>query len=186
MPNLVLAKSVLIDSKHSVPSGQVEMRPLQIQCKNNCYLTTHLVAKKFDETSKWNSSAMYVFASASGNEGIRYGIKLNKKSLIPEIVVEYFYSNKESESFVLSESTLGSWEGFKLSWGNGKYQITLLRQEKHEEYSILRDSGIEHSGNVFFEPETLNYMFIGVDVLQYLDIGEQNVNQEWLKIANSN
>jgi hypothetical protein len=29
-------------------------------------------------------------------------------------------------------------------------------------------------------------LFLGVDVTNYLDIGEQNINQDWTKVANGN
>jgi len=40
--------------------------------------------------------------------------------------------------------------------------------------------------NLFFKPHSIEYLFLGVDVTHYLDIGEQNINQNWTKMANGN
>lgn len=180
------SKSLLINSEHNVAEGSVETRPIQIECKKDCYLTTHLVSKKFSESSKWNSSAMYVLSDLAGNKGIRYGVKLNAKSNEPEVVVEYFDEEKQTQMHVLATSKIGDWEGFKLSWSEESFSVSLIRPKKFEGYSMLSDTGLNHNDKLFFVPEKLNYMFIGVNVVQYLDIADQNVNQKWLKIAEGN
>jgi hypothetical protein len=87
---------------------------------------------------------------------------------------------------VLGTSTLGDWEGFRFHWADGDFDISVLRNEKKVGYSILKESLLSHEDNLFFKPHSIEYLFLGVDVTNYLDIGEQNINQDWTKVANGN
>ena len=45
---------------------------------------------------------------------------------------------------------------------------------------------MKHNKLLNFVPETFNYVFVGIDLIKYLDVSDQNVNQKWLKIAKGN
>jgi hypothetical protein len=183
-PFFVFSKSVLIQSKHSTPEGQAELRSFGVDCLNSCYFTIHLIVNKLDFESSAESGAMYRVWNENRTASILYGVKANKKTKKPEVVVSY--SGDKNKNFVLGTSTLGDWEGFRFHWADGDFDISVLRNEKKVGYSILKESLLSHEDNLFFKPHSIEYLFLGVDVTNYLDIGEQNINQDWTKVANGN
>jgi hypothetical protein len=185
-PFFVFSKSVLIPSNHSTPAGQAELRSFGIDCINGCYFTIHLTVNKLDFDSSAESGAMYRVWNENRTASILYGVNANKKSKKPEVVVSYYGDNNGNKKFVLGTSKLGDWEGFRFHWADGDFDISVLRNEKKENYSILKESLLSHEDNLFFKPHSIEYLFLGVDVTHYLDIGEQNINQEWTKVANGN
>jgi hypothetical protein len=186
LPLCAFSKSVLIQSNHSTPDGQAELRSFGIDCDNSCFFTIHLTVNKLDFDSSAESGAMYRVWNEDRTASILYGVNANKKTKKPEVVVLYTGDNIEDKQFILGTSKLGNWEGFRFHWADGDFDISVLRNEKKENYTILKESLLSHEDSLFFKPHSVEYLFLGVDVDHYLDIGEQNINQEWTKVANGN
>ncbi|MDO6842150.1 hypothetical protein Q4602_21980 [Paraglaciecola chathamensis] len=185
-PIYAFSKSVLIHSDHTTPAGQAEIRSFTIDCINSCYFTIHLIVNKLDFDTSAESGAMYRVWNENKTASILYGVNANKTTQKPEVVVLYTGDNVENKKFTLGASKLGDWEGFRFHWTDVDFEISVLRKEKKETYTILKESLLSHEDNLFFKPYSIEYLFLGVDVDHYLDIGEQNINQEWTKVANGN
>ncbi|MCO7191247.1 MULTISPECIES: hypothetical protein [unclassified Pseudoalteromonas] len=173
------SKSMLISSVHSLKPGQAEILPFSINCINECFFSFHLVVSKFDMDSSAESGAMYRLWNKEKTAGILLGLAVNKKSKTPEITVQYFGEGSANKKVVLGGSKIEEWEGFKVSWNESIFNITNMRVKKYKGYSQLKESGISHKDKLFFKPHSMEYLFLGVDLKHYLDIGEQNINEDW-------
>jgi hypothetical protein len=173
--------SYLISSEHSTKNGQAELNSFGVDCKDDCYFTMFLEVTKLDFDSEFESGAMYRVWNESRTEYILFGIDANKKTKSPQITIT---SSTGKPKVVLGKSELGAFEGFVFKWKEGRFSLSNLRRVKMDGYSQVKESDISFEGKLSFSPYSVEYLFLGVDVKQYIDASSQNINQELKRLVN--
>lgn len=173
--------SYLISSEHSTKNGQAELNSFGVNCEDDCYFTMFLEVTKLDFGSEYESGAMYRVWNESRTEYILFGIDANKETMSPQITI--VSSNGEPKK-VLGKSELGAFEGFVFRWKEGQFSLNNLRFAKMDGYSQLKESDISFEGELLFAPYSIEYLFLGVDVKQSIDVSSQNINSEWKQMIN--
>jgi len=171
----------LFPSDHSTANGQAELNSFPVHCSNDCYFTMFLEVKKLDFESESESGAMYRVWNKERDKFILFGIDANKRRGEPQISI---VSSENSKKMILGSSSLGLFEGFRFEWKDGYFHLKNLRNVKREGYSILQESGISYHGKLDFEPHSIEYLFLGVDVKQYVDATSQNINSKLKSLVN--
>ncbi|MFW8591852.1 hypothetical protein ACOI22_13675 [Glaciecola sp. 2405UD65-10] len=171
----------LFSSKHSTPSGNAEMNSFMVNCEDDCYFTVFLEVTKLDFESPAESGAMFRVWDETRTKYVLFGIKANKETMTPQITI--VSSNSESEK-ALVPSELGAFEGFQFKWKGGKFRLNILRRVKMNGYSQIKESDIFFEDKLFFNPRSVEYLFLGADLTQHIDASSQNINSEWTRMVN--
>ena len=166
----------LYPSEHDTPSGQAELNSFLIFCENDCFFTMFLKIHRLDFESSSESGAMYRIWNESRDQFILFGIDANKKTQEAQITLT---SSKDNEKHILSSSKIGAFEGFRFEWKDEVFELKNLRDVPKEGYTRIEESGIAFKGALNFKPHSIEYLFLGVQVTQYVDTTSQNINPEW-------
>jgi len=165
----------LFSSQHSTPSGNAEMNSFLVNCEDDCFFTMFLEVTKLDFESPAESGAMFRVWDETRTKYVLFGIKANKQTKTPQITI--VSSNGEPEK-ALGSSELGAFEGFQFKWKDGNFRLNILRRLKMEGYSQIKESDIFFEDKLVFNPQSVEYLFLGADVTQYIDASSQNINSE--------
>jgi hypothetical protein len=171
----------LFTSEHNTESGQAELNSFPVDCEGNCFFMMFLEVRLMDFESEKESGAMYRVWNKERTEFVMFGISANKQARQPEIKV---ISSQLSTPKVIGSSKLESFEGFPFEWTDKSYKIQNLRSVPKGEHSAIQASDISYSDSLPFKPYTVEYLFLGVSLKQYLDATNQNINPQWKKLVN--
>lgn len=170
----------LYPSEHDTPAGQAELNSFLVHCDDDCFFTMFLEVKSLDFESSNESGAMYRVWNEARDEYILFGIDANKEKKEPQLTI---VSSKDGKKHILGTSELGAFEGFRFEWKDGTFMLKSLRSVSYEGYSRIEESGLEFEGKLDFKPHSIEYLFLGAKLTQYVDASSQNINPEWKKIA---
>ena len=171
----------LFSSEHDTPAGKAELNSFLVHCDDDCYFTMFLQVQRLDFESSSESGAMYRVWNENRDRYILFGIDANKDKKEAQIAI---VSSKDGEKHILGASELGAFEGFRFEWKGLSYELKNLRSVPYENYSKIEDSGLGFKGELDFEPHSIEYLFLGTKVTQFVDATSQNINPE-LKIIGS-
>lgn len=172
----------LFPSEHDTPAGQAELNSFLVFCDDDCFFTMFLEVKRLDFESSNESGAMYRVWNENRDKFILFGIDANKTENEPQITI---VSSKDGKKHVLGTSKLGEFEGFRFEWKDGAFELKNLRSVPYENYSRIEESGLGFKGDLDFKPHSIEYLFLGAKLTQFLDATSQNINPEWKKIGRS-
>jgi len=170
----------LFPSVHETPAGQAELNSFLVFCDNNCFFTMFLKVEGLDFESSNESGAMYRVWNENRDKFILFGIDANKAIKEPQITI---VSSKDGKKHILGPSKLATFEGFKFEWKNGTFEIMNLRSVPYDGYAKIEQSGLEFKGKLDFKPHSIEYLFLGTKLTQYIDVMSQNINPEWKKVG---
>lgn len=176
------AAQTLFPSEHDTPAGQAELNSFLVFCEDDCFFTMFLDVKRLDFESSNESGAMYRVWNEKRDKFILFGIDANKTENEPQITI---VSSKDGKKHILGTSKLGEFEGFRFEWKKGAFELKNLRRVPYESYSRIEESGLGFKGDLDFKPHSIEYLFLGAKLTQFVDATSQNINPEWKKIGSS-
>ncbi len=176
----VAGAQTLYPSEHDTPPGQAELNSFLVHCDDGCFFTMFLKIKSLDFESSNESGAMYRVWNANRDKFVLFGIDANKVKKEPQITI---VSSTDGTKHILGTSELGEFEGFRFEWKDGFFELKNLRSVPYEGYSRIEESGLEFKGDLDFKPHSIEYLFLGAKLTQYLDATSQNINPEWKKVG---
>lgn len=166
----------LYPSEHDTPAGKAEINSFMVHCEDDCFFTMFLKVQRLDFESPNESGAMYRVWNKSRDEFVLFGIDANKDKKEPQLSI---FSSINGKKHILGFSKLGELEGFRFEWNAGIFELRNFRRVSHEGYSQIEESGLTFKGDLGFEPYSIEYLFLGAKLTQYVDTTSQNINPEW-------
>ena len=170
----------LYPSEHDTPAGKAELNSFLVYCDDDCYFTMFLKVQRLDFESSNESGAMYRVWNENRDQYILFGIDANKTKKEPQITI---VSSKDGKKHILGTSELEAFEGFRFEWKDGFYELKNLRSVPYENYSKIEESGLGFKGDLDFKPHSIEYLFLGAKLTQFVDATSQNINPEWKKVG---